>query len=67
MLSSDLKFLLDTNFNLNGCSVSNRRSEATIPPQCVQLNCDVLTDTKKITAVQNYPETQARGGVTVFC
>lgn len=64
MLSSDLKFLLDTNFNLNGCSVSNRRSKAAIPPQ-VQVNCDVLTDTKKIMTVQNYPETQARG-VTVF-
>lgn len=65
MLSSDLKFLLDTNFNFNGCSVSSGRSRAAIPPQCVQLNCDVITDSEQVRGLQNYPATQARG-VTVF-
>lgn len=65
MLSSDSNFSIGTNFNINGCSVSSGRSKTAIPPQCLQLNCDLITDSKQIMAVQNYPETQARG-VTAF-
>lgn len=53
MLSFDFKFLLDNNFNVNGCSVketkldaSSRRNKAAVHHSVFQLNCHVITDTE---------------------